>query len=1065
MIHFEHAFKGFIHTTAGSMLVNVFGENKFARIEIQIVCKGNTFDIIEEVGFTAKKHIEICYDQVSRLSSDFNSLINFILFILWITQVIGLGFDHGNSEAKLTLASDDTTYIIFTLLNSIEFEGELKLRFGVFASSINRSFKTPTPTYMGMFAGATKPKPFQRKRPNQSHLPAGKLPSLQTMRTLAIQLQNGSYRPCPAGESRRLEIAMRHIYEGNNSFQITFVRGMANISNQFRRGESLLIINDESIVFKPFGINSNQSIEFSFEDIQDWNSADSELEYSTESSIDIVSKSGDTVTFGVLFIRDVKHSVEYFWNKYQVENGKPVKLGSTHGRPIVTVTTLSGEVPADTVPGNNVKGQVEVVDQDGTMVRPGGKLAVRRSTGMLASKELPLVPPENRAVKKHWHKVVVHQGWLLKKGGVGIGAAKNWIKRYFVLYKTSQGHFLIYYSDFTECPMYTTEKNHRNIVDLAKTTFIRPGSNKAEFSDTPPHSFDIVTTEREWTLCAESQDNVQKWLKLLNRCVDEDVAILPDEELIFKVKPKVDPVGNLPASDYSTSLKISSNGISVCIPDLTTKNSGAKSNFDPSSLTAAVPEKEVFFWVYTDFYKWSLLSQNGKLALLINVFADSSFSRRNEYIFRHKEAVRLATAIEYFIEKFMSVMHLRLELMEDEASINKDSKNVGAVTESKTTFNQDFSAGMSSDQSGFGDSFLDESASTTKPQSVPEIDLLGLDSPVTAYPSSNQAANPFGDDDLFGNQVTSSLSAPVSAAVPVAENLLFDPFGDDLNPFSAPVQPPISQPKVAPPLTIEQMAQLKQYYLGSLAQPASHTNPSLLYDDGILQIAGKLDVRGSQARLLLLYRNIGTLLNDFSVEIVDVAAMTRFDAGMASVPDTLELQGQFQQQVMMELMKPAPTVYGSSGIQLNLSYTESTLGIRRHTLTLPVLLTSFNEPLAVSAPDFITRWGQLLTPDLEAQAVVKLPGALVPSFITNIVLQNCLHFALIPGLPDSSEFVVYGAASLRTGALTATGEKIALGSLVKLEMNVQAGAIRVTLKTVHPAATAALMQTIKAFLS
>ena len=49
----------------------------------------------------------------------------------------------------------------------------------------------------------------------------------------------------------------------------------------------------------------------------------------------------------------------------------------------------------------------------------------------------------------------------------------------------------------------------------------------------------------------------------------------------------------------------------------------------------------------------SLLTQNGKLALLVNVFADASFTRRNEFVFRHKEAVRLATAIEYFIEKFM----------------------------------------------------------------------------------------------------------------------------------------------------------------------------------------------------------------------------------------------------------------------------------------------------------------------------------------------------------------------------------------------------------------------------
>ena len=56
---------------------------------------------------------------------------------------------------------------------------------------------------------------------------------------------------------------------------------------------------------------------------------------------------------------------------------------------------------------------------------------------------------------------------------------------------TSQGHFLIYYSDFTECPLYvkqifsagggySAERAPRNVVDLSKTTFIRPGKYKSE---------------------------------------------------------------------------------------------------------------------------------------------------------------------------------------------------------------------------------------------------------------------------------------------------------------------------------------------------------------------------------------------------------------------------------------------------------------------------------------------------------------------------------------------------------------------------------------------------------
>lgn len=68
--------------------------------------------------------------------------------------------------------------------------------------------------------------------------------------------------------------------------------------------------------------------------------------------------------------------------------------------------------------------------------------------------------------------------------------------------------------------------------------------------------------------------------------------------------------------------------------------------------------------MYTDFYKWSLNQDAGKLALQLSVFADSSFSRRNDYTFRTKEAVRMSTCIEFFIEKFMSVCHIGEELVE-----------------------------------------------------------------------------------------------------------------------------------------------------------------------------------------------------------------------------------------------------------------------------------------------------------------------------------------------------------------------------------------------------------------
>lgn len=1017
--HFDHNYKGELHSTAGSILTNVFGDCKDAKRAVEIITKGAALEIVENQGVSSRKRMEINY-----------------------TQISAVGWDHGSSEVKFNLSGgvdNEETFIILTLADTIEFEAEMKLRFTGF-SAISRDFRIPTAMYMGMFAGATKPKPFQRKRPNQSNLPAGKLPSLHDMRSIAIKLHKGSYKPCPPGESRRLDLAMQHIYEGQNSFSLLVIRGVSGSGNQWRH-ESVVVIGDESLSLKPYGLHSNQSVEFAFEDIKDWSAIDNESDHKYDSGIEIMSNTGEVVFFGVIHVRDIKHTLEYFWNRFCQNAGRPIKLGTTHGRPIISVTTLSGE----TAPGELTIGSIDVVDQDGMVVRPGGRIAQRRGSIMSTTKEPTVVPTENKDIKKHWHKVVAHQGWLLKKGGIGIGSSKSWIKRYFVLYKTSQGHFLVYYSDFTECPMYTSDKNHRNIVDLAKTTLLRPGSNKSDASDTPPHSFDIVTTEREWTLCAETQENAVKWLKLLNQAVDEDVAILPDEDLIFHVKPKVDPIGALPKTDYSTVLKVSANGVVVAAPDLTVNGE----------------EREHFLWVYTDFYKWSLLSQMGKIALLVNVFADSSFSRRNEYIFRSKEAVRLATAIEYFIEKFMSVMHVRLELLEDVPVVPSETGKT------QTGFH------MVSNEEIYQQQQVDN-----------DIDLLGMnitdisnDMPSYAPPPPSAGStsasvfsdDPFGDDP-FGEPSTPKTAPPpkpyvhvpvAPPPVPVADFFSGsnnDPFGNDLfgDSFGAPppaLPPKPAGPKLAPALTGAQSIQHANWYLSAI-----QNSGGLIYNDGTLQIACKVEVRGSQARVTLSHQNQSPAsLSEFKLEIVDIAGLLRHE--LIAIPTTMAGLSQTQQQLMVECMKPA-----APGPQLKISYVDSLLGLHSNTINLPVTLFSFNEPIALNANDFASRWQQLTTPGLEGQEIFKASAPIVPAQI-NAALTNILKCSKVVGLPDSSDFIIYGASSLRTGSLSPAGEKISIGCLLKIEMNVQTGSIRMTTRTLHPAATTASLQTAKVFLS
>ena len=835
--------------------------------------------------------------------------------------MVEIGWDHASGQVKVLVKRGDVeNFIIINVHNSVEVEAGLRDRFAA-----NKGVRAPATSYVSMFAGATKPKPFQRKRPNLTKLPAGKLPPLAQMRNIALDLHKGSYAPCPAGNSRRLDLATQHIFDGYNTFPVTYVKGQASLANQWRL-ESLLLVTENMMVFRPTGIQG-PSVEIAFDDIETWQTVDNETVRKNDSGIDVFRKTGEHHYFGTPHIRDLKHSLEYFWNKYQIMIGGTCVPGSTHGRPLETVHTLSGEVKAT----ESVMGSSEIVDSDGTIIRAGARTgAIVKRASLTGTVETPkTIPPVNHRVKSHWDKVVVHQGWLLKQGGIGIGAHKDWLKRYFVLYGTSQGHFLTYYSDFTECPLYTSENHGRNVIDLAKTTFIRPGSTKT--ADTPAHSFDIVTTEREWTLCAEGQENMQKWLSLLTRGVDEDVAILPDEIVEFKVKAKVDPLGVFNPVDYSTTLNVSANGVAVTTPE------------SPGSAV----EKQVAFWVYTDFYKWSLLSQNGKLALLVNVFADSSFSKRHEFVFRSKDAVRLASAIEFFIEKFMSVMHVRLE---------------GGEVAAAETVDNSGGAGQST-------SMVQASADDWQPDQVnaaaPEVDLLDM-----GFDSAPAAPAASGDDFLSG----AGFSAPAAPAN--------DGFGAD--PFAPPPAPaaPVTQTKVAAPFTPEQEAQHRAWLQASLL---SGGGP--LYDDGILQIATKMEVSGYAGKLTLFIRNRGSsAATNLSCALKDTSGLVRITDTSGSLASSLAPGAQGQQVFSFECVKPA-----APGPELSLSYENSGLGNRTELVRVPIAVTTFNEQYPLSGPDFSSRWGKLTGPGQEAVEVFYPSNPINASQIHQALTSVCTY--------------------------------------------------------------------------
>lgn len=62
--HFDHSFKGELHTISGNVLTNIFGACKFAKRPILVVCKGSVVSIVEEVGISSKTKADLSYSQV-----------------------------------------------------------------------------------------------------------------------------------------------------------------------------------------------------------------------------------------------------------------------------------------------------------------------------------------------------------------------------------------------------------------------------------------------------------------------------------------------------------------------------------------------------------------------------------------------------------------------------------------------------------------------------------------------------------------------------------------------------------------------------------------------------------------------------------------------------------------------------------------------------------------------------------------------------------------------------------------------------------------------------------------
>lgn len=331
-----------------------------------------------------------------------------------------------------------------------------------------------------------------------------------------------------------------------------------------------------------------------------------------------------------------RNSMEYFWNARRAELRLPPKAGSTHGRCVASMITLRGEVKAPTLP----TGRTDPVDLNGVDVRVGqvvqpspkrGQLNLLPSPRALLGVEKKRTLRHNAHARSQWERVVVHQGWLRKRGG---GAVKRWIWRYFVLYDTPQGHFLGYYNDVSEVPLFNETRKERQLVDLCKVCFLRPeiGRQRPPGFELPPNAFTIVTTERQWTLAADSRAALLKWLCMISVAVDEDVAVVHDGEITFEVKAYWALDGGEYGPENAGTVHLGSMGMELRFGySEAVASSLAALAGRPKKRTAASASyaNNTKFWSFTDFYKWTIvLLQDGVPALAMQCFVDDEFKKK-----------------------------------------------------------------------------------------------------------------------------------------------------------------------------------------------------------------------------------------------------------------------------------------------------------------------------------------------------------------------------------------------------------------------------------------------------
>jgi AP-2 complex subunit alpha len=232
------------------------------------------------------------------------------------------------------------------------------------------------------------------------------------------------------------------------------------------------------------------------------------------------------------------------------------------------------------------------------------------------------------------------------------------------------------------------------------------------------------------------------------------------------------------------------------------------------------------------------------------------------------------------------------------------------------------------------------------------------------------------------------------------------------------------------------------------------TSPSgVLFENQLMQVGLKHEYSGCQGRVQVFFGNTssGSLIN-FKC---DVDTPDHLTMQMQGTPQLLEdgcnvaVRTQAKLLILVEVKAPfddAPA--------MRITFESSDGTKHAYPLRLPIVATCFMEPVVLEPGAFMQRWRSLDGQERECQEIVKAPASSSPineesmERVVTIVTDG-LKFGRCQGC-DPTPWTVSGAATFRTGAKDPNGNNINVGCLVRVEANPQAGAYRVTTRTLHP---------------